>query len=143
MWWRLFTNFKEESSLCATFYEKEMSYKDKCHAPIPIGKQKFAYQCENVSFEPVAGKINIRAWIPSGRGKEPYPNEEQDKVAYYNLEIGRFTANAIEIIFTKRFKDGAEETYLRNVSFAQLVNEIFLDHPANIWINEAPVNQHP
>jgi hypothetical protein len=118
-----------------------MSYVEECDPPIPIGRQKFAYQCENIALEPVAGSISIHAYIPSERGKEPYPNAEKEKVQHYELKISRFTANAIEISFTKRFKDGSEDLYLTNVSFSQLVNQLFTGNPANVWKHEAPVKQ--
>jgi hypothetical protein len=118
-----------------------MDYQEKCQKPIPIGKQLFAYQCENVSMEPVSGSINIRGWKPFKSGKEPYPNDEKELIDYYDLRIGRFTGNSIEIFFTKNFKDKSQELYLTNVSFSELVNRLFAGHPVNIWKNEPPVNR--
>jgi hypothetical protein len=117
------------------------TYREHCNNPIPIGKQKFAYQCENISLVPVIDSINIRGWVPFKGGKEPYPNEERDKIDSYDLRIGRFTGNSMEIILTKTFKDRSREVYLTNVSFSDLVNRIFTGNPANIFQEEAPVNQ--
>lgn len=115
------------------------SYQEKCPKPIPIGVQKFAYQCEDLTLEPLFGTINIRGYIPFKGGKEPYPNLEKDIIAHYDLKIGRFTSNALEITFVKRFKDAGEEIYSVTVSFSDLVNRIFGNNPANVWKREPPV----
>lgn len=117
------------------------SYTEKCAPPIPIGIQRYAYQCENIVISPINGKMNMRGYVPDGRGKEPYPNPEKGKVEHYELEIARFTGNAISITFTKTFKDKSEETYQTNVSFSQLVNLLFEGNPANIWVCGPPVNR--
>lgn len=117
-----------------------MDYTDKCKRPIPIGIQRYAYQCENIVIEPIHGAMSIRAFVPHGKGKEPYPNPEQDKIEHYQLEVRRFTGNAIELVFTKKLKDKSEEIFLTNVSFSDLVNRVFENKPANNWVNEAPVN---
>lgn len=115
-----------------------MDYSEKCKQPIPIGIQRYAYQCENIVIEPIHGAMSMRAYVPHGKGKEPYPNPEADKIEYYQLEIRRFTGNAIELLLTKKFKDKSEEVYLTNVSFSDLVNRLFTNNPANVWTNESP-----
>lgn len=117
-----------------------MTYEEKCKKPIPIGIQRYAYQCENIVMEPIHGAINIRAFVPHGGGKEPYPNPEKETIDYYQLEISRFTGNSLEICFTKKFKDKSEEIFLTNVSFSSLINTLFENSPANHWTNEAPKN---
>jgi len=117
-------------------------YTEECTPPIPIGRQKFAYQCENIVIQPLHGSVNVRAFIPKG-GKEPYPNSEKDKVEYYELIIERFTGNSISVEFIKHFKDKSEEQYSTNMSFSSLVNLLFTGHPANVWTREAPVNHFP
>lgn len=118
-----------------------MDYTDKCPKPIPIGLQKFAYQCEPITMEPIHGAISIRGYKPSPAGKEPYPNEEKDKVAYYDLKIERFTGNAITLSLIKSFIDGSEEIFLTTVSFSDLANRLFENNPANNWKHAAPVKQ--
>lgn len=115
------------------------TYHEKCPQPIPIGKQRYAYQCENVVFEPIHGKISIRGFVPHNGGKEPYPNPEKSTIDHYELTIGRFTGNSIDVTFTKRFKDKSERIYTTNVSFAVLVNLLLEGGPANVWDREAPV----
>ncbi len=118
-----------------------MDYNEKCPKPIPIGRQKFAYQCENINIQPIHGAMDIRAYTPHNGGKEPYPNTENDIIEHYDLKIERFTGNAISLCLTKKFKDGSEEIFLTNVSFADLVNRLFESHPANNWKNDAPTKQ--
>lgn len=117
------------------------SYIDKCPKPIPIGKQKYAYQCENVIIEPFFGSVNIRGYIPHKSGNEPYPNQEKDIISCYDFKIDKFTDNSMEVSFKKKFKDGKEELYVTNMSFSDLVNTIFEGNPANIYKPEAPFNK--
>lgn len=117
---------------------KTENYSDRCQKPIPIGVQRYAYQCENIALEPIHGAISIRGYIPFKGGKEPYPNDEKDVIEYYDLRIERFTSNAIEVSLLKRFKDGTEYLYLTNVSFSDLANRIFEGNPANHWFRPAP-----
>ncbi len=119
------------------------SYVHECQPPIPIGRQRYAYQCENVILSPINGKINIHGHAPFSGGKEPYPNPEKDIVDHYELEIARFTGNSIEVTFTKFFKDKSEEVYSTNVSFSQLVNLLYTGNSANVWKRNAPVNNFP
>lgn len=117
------------------------SYIDKCEKPIPIGKQKFAYQCENIVLEPLFGSINIRGYKPHQGGKEPYPNAEKELIEHYDLKIEKFTGNSMYVSFTKKFKNGTEEMYMTNVSFSDLVNTLFEGKPANVFKREAPIQQ--
>jgi len=117
------------------------SFIENCPPPIPIGVQRYAYQCENFSMEPIHGAISIRAYPPGRGGKEPYPNPEGDKVEYYQLKIERNTSNAFSIVFEKIFKDGSKETYLTGCSFSQLVNTLFEGDGANIFKSEAPIKR--
>lgn len=116
-------------------------YKDKCEKPIPIGKQKFAYQCENIVLEPLFGTINIRGYKPHQGGKEPYPNAEKELIEHYDLKIEKFTGNSMYVTLTKKFKDGSEDLVLTNVSFSDLVNRIFEGHPVNFIKHDAPIQQ--
>jgi hypothetical protein len=116
-------------------------YKDSCQPPIPIGKQRYAYQCENVFLEPIHGAISIRGYKPFSGGKEPYPNREKDQIDHYDLKIEKFTGNSITIEFTKTFKDKRQEEYMTTVSFAQLVNLLFTGQAANVFIKAAPINK--
>jgi hypothetical protein len=116
-------------------------YNNECHPPIPIGVQRYAYQCENIVMEPIHGAISIHAFVPRNGGKEPYPNKEKDQIDHYELKIEKFTGNSISLLLSKRFKDKSEEVFLTNVSFADLVNRLFTGHPANHWINNAPVDR--
>ena len=116
------------------------NYQEKCGKPIPIGKQEFAYQCENVALDPVAGAIVITGWIPSKRGAKPYPNEEQADIEHYQVKLSRFTQNAIEVQFCKRMKDGSEVLYLTTLSFSDVVNRLFEDHPAVVYDRVASVS---
>lgn len=119
------------------------SYVEKCPKPIPIGNQEYAYQCENVFFEPIHGKINIRGSVPHNGGKLPYPNPEAKAISHYELEIGRFTGNSIEITFRKHYKDKSEDIFTTNTSFSVLVNTLFTGGPANIYKHEAPLHHYP
>jgi hypothetical protein len=115
-----------------------MDYIEKCPRPIPIGKQKFAYQCENIVIEPLFGSANLRAFIPHNAGKEPYPNDEKDLVAHYDLKIEKHTANSIGVSLTKKYKDGSELVYDTTMSFADFANQLFTNFPVNLFRNEAP-----
>ena len=61
------------------------SYTEKCAPPIPIGVQRYAYQCENIVISPINGKMNMRGYVPRGGGKEPYPNAEKENIEHYEL----------------------------------------------------------
>ncbi len=120
------------------------SYVEKCPKPIPIGKQNFAYQCENVIFNPKHKGIEVFGCIPHNGGKEPYPNPEADKIEHYRLEMMKFTSNSIELTLTKRFKDGSEEVYTTNTSFSILANLLFEGGPANVFKHDpAPHKPQP
>lgn len=116
-------------------------YVDKCEKPIPIGKQKFAYQCENVVLEPSFGSIIIRGYKPFKNGAIPYPNDEKELIEHYDLKIERFTQNSMYVTLTKKFKDGSEKLILTNVSFSDLVNRILEGNPVNIIHHEPPTKQ--
>lgn len=118
-----------------------MDYQEHCEKPIPIGNVRYAYQCENISMQPIHGAIDIRAYVPFNKGKEPYPNDEKDVIEHYDLKIERFTANSMTLSFIKKFKDGREKQYMTTVSFAGLVNTLFENNPANVWEREAPVKK--
>lgn len=114
------------------------TYTEELEPPIPIGRQKYAYQCENFVIEPLSGSANIIAWPPRGGGKEPYPNPEGDKIKTYHLKIERFTSNSMTIDLIKKFKDGSEIHYQTTVSFSDLANRLFTGSPANVFSHEPP-----
>jgi len=111
-------------------------YQEKCHKPIPIGKQEYAYQFETVCLDPIQDELNIRGWKPQRRGKYPYPNSEIDKVKHYDLRISRSGDNKVDIYFVKKFKDQSEEVFTTTISFSDMVNRLFEGHPTNHWFNE-------
>lgn len=115
-----------------------MDYTENCERPIPIGNQRFAYQCENISIEPVRNAVSIEGYIPRNKGTEPYPNAEADLIDKYELKIERHTGNSMAISFIKKYKNKAEKEYLTQVSFSDLVNRLFEGHPANVWERTAP-----
>lgn len=117
-----------------------MDYTEKCDKPIPIGTQRYAYQCENISIEPVRNAVSIEGYIPSNKGKEPYPNIEAELIEKYEIKIERHTGNSISVSFVKRYKDKTQTEYLTTISFSELVNRIFKGFPANVWRREAPFN---
>lgn len=119
-----------------------MDYNEKCPKPIPIGRQKFAYQCENIVLEPIHGAISIRAYKPHNSGKEPYPNEEKDIIEHYTLQIEKFTGNVMSLCLTKKFIDGSEEVFVTNISFSDLANRLFENNPASNFRNEPPIKQY-
>lgn len=104
---------------------------EKFEKIIPIGKQEFAYQCEDVSTVCV-----ISADIPARGGNMPYPNEEKEMYNKYKLVIEKFTSNSITVTLEKyrhdivkqRIENGKAviaDRYQTTMSFAQLVNQIF------------------
>lgn len=115
-------------------------YIEECPKPIPIGKQKFAYQCEDIVIEPLFGSANIRAYPPGNRGKEPYPNPEANLIQHYEIKIERFTGNSISLTLTKKFKDGATEVYHTNTSFSLLANSLFEGSPVNFFKEDPPMS---
>jgi hypothetical protein len=97
---------------------------------IPIGVQKYAYQC--IGMNDFIAKIE--ADINSlNRGGLPYPNTEMNEILRYELEIKRFTSNAIEIYFQKVYKDGSKIGYLLTTSFEEFVNQIFNNKEVNVF----------
>lgn len=115
------------------------SYKKKHPKPIPIGKQEYAYQCEDLYFDfsKMHGSILIDGYAPGRHGKFPYPNEERKEVDKYELEL-RHQYNGIDVTLQKKYKDGRIGFYTTFLSFSDLVNRIFEGYPANSWIREAP-----
>jgi len=114
-----------------------MSYIEKCPKLIPIGKQKFAYQCENMNFGTQGErKFFITAFTPKGGGAEPYPNPEANEILTYELSIERFTQNSIQVEFTAKYRDGSTKVYSTNTSFSLLVNSIFEGGSANLFVHE-------
>lgn len=118
-----------------------MDYQKRQERPIPIGKQDFAYQCEDVFFDYLKDAVFIKGYKPSGRGKQPYPNEEIDLVEEYELKISQFTSNGIEVVFKKKYRDGRTGMYLNTISFSDLVNRLFEGHPSNSWTVDAPLRK--
>lgn len=108
--------------------------------PIPIGKQEYGYQCEDVFFDftKMHGKILIDGYAPSRHGKYPYPNEEKEDVEKYELEL-QHKYNGIEVCLKKMYRDGRIGIYITSISFSDFVNRIFEGHPASSWIREAPI----
>lgn len=104
---------------------------EKFEKIIPIGKQEFAYQCEDVSTVCV-----LSANMPSNNGSLPYPNDEKDKYSKYRLIIEKFTSNSITVTLEKYRSDTVKQRtekgkaiiadrYTTTMSFSQLVNQIF------------------
>ncbi len=99
---------------------------------IPIGKQEFAYQCENVNTV-----CSITGRVPTSGGVQPYPNGEKDQFDKYDLRIIKFTSNALTVELVKYYSHENQMqhrkkgelirsiTYQATMSFAQLVNQIF------------------
>ena len=99
---------------------------------IPIGKQQFAYQCEDVSSVCV-----ISGRMPSNNGVLPYPSKEKEEFDEYELRISRFTSNALMVELIKfpshnnkraNRREGKllqKITYQVTMSFSDLVNQIF------------------
>ncbi len=91
---------------------------------IPVGRQEYAYQCENVGLiMKITGHFSNHS-----HGKEPIPNDEKELLQEWNqyeLEINRHTGNAINVNFRKFYKDGKVELYTFGTSFSHLVNQIF------------------
>ncbi|PLW90002.1 hypothetical protein [Mucilaginibacter sp.] len=97
---------------------------------IPIGRQEFAYQCENVGTPCI-----ITGSIPHNNGSQPYPNEEKELIRQYGsyeIRIERFTGNSLTVSLFKNMKDGSVKCYQTSMSFAQLANQIF----AGVEVNE-------
>lgn len=117
------------------------AYKKDHPKPIPIGKQEYGYQCEDVFFDftKMHGKVIIDGYAPSRGGKYPYPNEEKEEVEKYELEL-RHRYNGIEICLQKVYRDGRIGIYITTVSFADFANRLFEGHPASSWIRE-PMKQ--
>lgn len=98
---------------------------------IPIGKQEYAYQCEDVSTVCV-----LSARIPSRGGSHPYPNGEKEVYDKYKLVIEKFTSNSITVTLEKYRSDTVKQRtqkgkaiicdrFQTTMSFSQLVNQIF------------------
>ncbi len=109
---------------------------------IPVGKQEFAYQGENVST-----RCSIMANIPTRSGSLPYLNDEQDKYRQYELVIDKFTSNVICVTLKKYRHDTVKQRkekgkavevdmYQFTTTFSQLVNAIFKDTEVNHFIEE-------
>lgn len=105
---------------------------------IPVGEKTFAYQCENV--DPI---LVLKGSLPFRSGREPYENEEKDKVSGYELRIHKHTSNSIVIelrkyrsdVVTQRIAHGKAINYVSYIfttDFAFLVNQIF----KNVEVNE-------
>lgn len=101
---------------------------------IPVGKQRFAYQCENISLV-----MNISGSIPSQIGSEPYDNDEKNVLrAYgqYEFEIFRHTGNSMIVNLRKFYKDGKVELFTTTMSFSDLVNQVFNNCECNLIIEK-------
>lgn len=99
--------------------------------PIPDGERTFAYQ-----EEPTRTVLVLRGHPPFRRGKEPYLNDEQDKISGYELRIENHTQNCLLVTLSKirsdireqRIENGEaiiRENFQFGISFAELVNKIF------------------
>ena len=117
---------------------------EKFEKIIPIGKQEFAYQAEDVSTVCV-----ISGHMPSRGGSHPYPNEEKDKYSKYRLEIEKFTSNSITVTLKKYRSDTVNQRtekgkaticdqYQTTMSFSELVNQIF----KNVEVANYPQEEH-
>lgn len=111
---------------------------------IPVGRQDYAYQGENVST-----RCSIMAHVPTKSGSLPYLNDEQDKYKDYELVIEKFTSNSILVTLKKHRIDTVEQrklngkaikvdSYQFTTTFAQLVNSIF----SNIEVNHYTEEEH-
>lgn len=138
--WERMEHILENTGVLEPLKTKD-GYTARSAKPIPIEWQKYAYQCENIVFHSTTRQANITGFPPRKTGIHPYPNPEADMIKRYELEIERFTGNAIAVKFEKTFKDDGKETFLTNISFSDLVNRIFAGHPANHWETTAPVNE--
>lgn len=90
---------------------------------IPVGKQQFAYQCENISHV-----VTIEASVPWRGGNLPYDNDEKEllrEYKQYELSIFRHTGNSMIVDLRKFYKDGKVELFTTTMSFSDLVNQIF------------------
>jgi len=115
------------------------SYKENHPKPIPIGKQEYAYQCEDVFFDftSMHGKMLIDGYPPTRGGKLPYPNPEAGDIEKYELELSH-CYNGVDVTLRKKYRDGRTGICTGFMSFSQLVNRLFEGHPASSWIREAP-----
>lgn len=101
---------------------------------IPVGKQRFAYQCENASVV-----FKLEGSIPYRGGNEPYENSEKDQLRdyhQYDFEVFRHTANSIIVNFRKFYKNGKVELFTRTMSFSDFVNQVFCDLECNLIIEQ-------
>lgn len=98
---------------------------------IPIGKQEFAYQGEDVSTICV-----ITGHMPSVNGSLPYPNEEKEMYDKYKLIFEKFTGNSITVTLEKYRHDTVKQRkekgkaviadrFQTTMTFSQLANQIF------------------
>lgn len=117
---------------------KIMTFIEKLRKPIPVGRQDFAYQCENISIEPSFGEMLMRGYVPFKGGKEPYDNLEKDSIEHYELNLKRFTGNSLSVSLLKKFKDGSEVEYDTTMSFSFLVNRIFDGLPVTMYEKSPP-----
>lgn len=100
----------------------------KLEQVIPIGKQEYAYQCENTSHI-----FRLEAFVPLGGGKEPYPNTEVKEVWKYDFELQRHTGNSFIVTLRKFRNDHQVELFTTTMSFSQFVNQVFRQTECNVF----------
>ena len=117
---------------------------EKFEKIIPIGKQEFAYQGEDVSTVCV-----LSAHIPYKGGNHPYPNDEKEIYSKYKLVIEKFTVNSITVTIEKYRSDTVKQRtekgkaiiadrYQTTMTFSQLVNQIF----KGVEVANYPIEEH-
>jgi len=121
---------------------------EKFEQIIPMGKQEFAYQCEDVSSICV-----ISGRMPRNNGALPYPSKEKEDFDEYELRISKFTSNALMVELIKfpsqanRMANRREgklvrsKIYQANMSFSGLVNQIFKNVEVAEYQEEIPIPQ--
>jgi hypothetical protein len=103
-----------------------MSDLKKFNKIIPVGKQEFAYQNEDVSL-----MMKIVGSVPRRHGSQPYHNEEKEELRGYNeyeFELCRHTGNSMVVSFRKFFKDGTVILYTTVMSYSDFINQIFKNY---------------
>ena len=112
-----------------------MSDNKKFEKIIPVGRQRFAYQCENIGLVmKMVGNIPYR-----GSGSEPYPNEEKAllrEYGQYEFSVHKHTANSMIVELRKYYKDGKIELYWATMTFSDFVNQVFCKVECSVMVEK-------